>query len=60
MKASLVSLFKIRHAKRAVGADKQHLPAVSYRLNNEGVLNDSFHSPEYNMKLNDCKGVPHA
>ena len=60
MKASLVSLFKVRHAKRAVGANKQHLPTVTNRFDDKGVLNDSFHTPESNMKLNECKEVTHA
>lgn len=55
MNQSLFSLIKIRNAERSVRLHEQNLPPVTDRLNNEGVLNDSFHNPESNTKLNECK-----
>ena len=60
MNKSLFSLIKIRNAERSVRLHEQNLPTATDRLNNEGVLNDSFHNPESNTKLNECKGVIHA
>jgi hypothetical protein len=55
MNQSLFSLIKIRHAERSVRSNEQNLPAVTDRLNNEGVLDNSFHTHESNTKLNECK-----
>jgi hypothetical protein len=55
MNKSIFSLMKARNAVRSVRINKQNLPPVTGRLNNEGVLDSSLHTPESNTKLNECK-----
>jgi hypothetical protein len=55
MNQSLFSLIKIRNAERSVRLHEQNLPPVTDRLDNKGVLDNSFHTHESNTKLNECK-----
>jgi hypothetical protein len=60
MNQSLFALIKIRHAERTLRTDEPNLPAVRDGSNNKGVMDNCFHKPQSNTKLNECKGVIYA
>ena len=61
MTESLFTLIKLRHAERALRADKQHQPSILNGFDDKGVLGatalgeDFCHSPMVQEKLNECK-----
>ena len=61
MNKSLFTLIKLRHAERAIRADKQHQPSILEGFDDEGVLGacalgeSLCHNPMVQKKLNECK-----